>query len=236
MSRIIDEISVFLPAYNEEKNVKKTTHEVLEVLKKIASKWELIIVNDGSKDKTGEISDQLAKSHPRISVIHHQPNRGYGGALKSGFSHAKYKWVSFMDIDGQFDFSEITEFIAVQKQTQADIVCGIRQQRADPFLRVIFTFVWSKLLPKLIFNLQVTDYSCGFKLLRREVFQQVQPLIGEEKVTQIEMLVKAQRLGLKFAEVKVHHYPRFSGRQTGADFKVIMKSIIDLLKLWSQLR
>jgi glycosyltransferase involved in cell wall biosynthesis len=233
---MIDELSVFLPAYNEEGNIRKVSLSVISVLKKIALKWELIIVDDGSADRTGEIADQLAAKDKHIKVVHHQPNQGYGGALKSGYQKAAYSWVAFMDSDGQFDFSEISKFIEIQKKTDADIVCGIREHRADSLLRQLFTFVWSKLLPRLIFNLQVTDYSCGFKLIRKEVYRKVLPLIGEEKVTQIEMLVKAQRLGCKFAEVRVGHYPRQAGRQTGADFKVIAKSVYDLLKLWSQLR
>ena len=113
---------------------------------------------------------------------------------------------------------------------------GIRMRRADSIVRRLYTFVWSKLLPRILLGLKVTDYSCGFKLIRKQVFDSVQPLVGEEKVTQIEMLTKAQRKGYKFAEVGVHHYPRKFGHQTGADLKVITKSIVDLGKLWWQLR
>lgn len=236
MGRIIDEISVFLPAYNEEGNIQKVSQDVISVLKNIASKWELIIVDDGSTDKTGKIASRMAKNDKHIQVVSHHPNRGYGGALKSGYNKAKYPWVAFMDSDGQFDFAEITKFIQIQKETGADLVCGIRSHRADSPLRQLFTLVWSKLLPRLIFNLRVTDYSCGFKFIKKQVYDQVQPLVGEEKVTQIEMLIKAQRAGFKFAEVKVNHYPRQAGRQTGADLKVITKSIFDLIKLWTQLR
>jgi len=103
-------------------------------------------------------------------------------------------------------------------------------------MRKLFTWGWSIVLPRLLFGLNVTDYSCGFKMIKKEVFNKVQPLIGEEKVTQIEMLVKAQRMGFKFAEVKVDHYPRKHGEQTGADLKVVFKSVKDLIKLWKQLR
>ena len=92
------------------------------------------------------------------------------------------------------------------------------------------------MLPRLFWGLTVRDYSCGFKLIRRKVFEEVQPLIGEEKVTQIEMFVKAKKLGFKFAEVGVRHYKRLFGKQTGADFKVVVKSFIDLFKLWQKLR
>ena len=236
MTKLINELSVFFPTYNEEKNINKVVADTKKVLLKIADKWEIIIVEDGSKDKTPQISDNIAKTDKRIRVIHHKPNRGYGGALKTGFSKAKYEWVAFTDSDGQFDFSEITKFIKKQKETDADLVLGIRKHRADPFIRKLFTFVWSKLLPRILLGLKVTDYSCGFKLIRKKVYNSVLPLVGEEKVTQIEMLTKAHREGFKFAEVKVNHYPRKFGHQTGADMKVILRSVRDLLKLWLQLR
>jgi glycosyltransferase involved in cell wall biosynthesis len=236
MKNIINELSVFFPAYNEEKNIELTVTSAKRVLENVAGKWEIIIVNDGSKDATGNIADKLAGSNKNIKVIHHNPNRGYGGALKTGYENAKYDWVAFADSDGQFDFADIAKFIKKQKETGADLVLGIRTNRADSALRKLFTFVWSKLLPRLLLGLKVTDYSCGFKLVRKEVYEKVQPLVGEEKVTQIEMLTKAQRLGYKFAEVGVGHYPRKHGQQTGADLKVVTKSVQDLLKLWLQLR
>jgi glycosyltransferase involved in cell wall biosynthesis len=233
---VISELSVFFPSYNEEKNVKKTVLDAKKVLEKFAEKWEIIIVDDGSKDKTGEIADSLSKKYKNIQVVHHKPNRGYGGALKSGFNAAKYSWVAFTDADGQFDFAEITKFIQKQNETGADLILGIRKQRSDSTMRKLFTFVWSRLIPKILFGMKVTDYSCGFKLIKKRVYEEVLPLVGEEKVTQIEMLVKAQRKGFQFAEVGVSHYPRVFGHNTGADLKVVTKSISDLFKLWLQLR
>jgi len=233
MVKIIDRISVFFPAYNEEGNIEKTVVDAKEILKNIASSWEIIIVNDGSKDKTLEVSKKLSKEDKRIRVISHSVNRGYGGALKSGYEASKYPWVAFADSDGQFDFSEIKKFIA--KGKKADLVLGYRLERADPFMRKVFTWGW-KLFPRFMFGLKVRDYSCGFWLMKKKVFDSIQPLVGEEKVTKIEMLVKAKRMGYKFAEVGVHHYPRKFGKQTGADIKVVVKSIIDLFSLWLKLR
>lgn len=237
MKKIIREISFFLPAYNEEENIEKSVMDVKTILEKIAQEYEVIIVDDGSKDKTGKIADGLSrKFRSKIKVVHHKPNRGYGGALKSGFEASRFEWVAFADSDGQFDYSEIVKFIEEQKATGADLVLGIRGQRADSMIRKLFTLVWSKILPRILLGLKVTDYSCGFKLIRKQVYEKVQPLIGEEKVTQIELLTKAQRAGFKFSEIKIKHLPRVYGHQTGADIKVIMKSIRDLLKLWYQLR
>jgi glycosyltransferase involved in cell wall biosynthesis len=233
MLKKVDALSVFFPAFNEEGNIESTVLKAKKVLVKVAQKWEIIIVDDGSTDKTAEIADKLAKSDSRISVVHHKPNRGYGGALKTGFKKAKYEWVAFSDSDGQFDFGEISKFLAFKDQ--ADLVLGYRLKRADPFSRKLFTFGW-KTLARILLGLKAKDYSCGFKLIKKEVFEEVQPLVGEEKVTQIEFLVKARKKGFRFAEVGVHHYPRLKGKQTGAKLSVVIKSVLDLFKLWQKLR
>lgn len=231
----ITEISVFFPTYNEEKNIESVVKKTKKVLEKKFDEWEIIIVNDGSKDKTKKVAQKLAKGDKRIRLINHKENKGYGGALKTGFKSAEYKWVAFTDSDGQFDFSEIEKFIEKQEKTKADLVLGYRLKRADSLLRRLGGVAWA-ILPVLFWGLSVRDYSCGFKLIKKEVFDEVQPLVGEEKVTQIELFVKAKRAGFKFAEVGVNHYPRKHGKQTGADLKVVAKSFVDLFKLWLVLR
>lgn len=226
------ELSVFLPAYNEEENIKKVVTGTASVLKKIAKSWEVIVVDDGSQDKTAEIVKRLSQKDPRIRVISHPVNRGYGGALKTGFSESRYPWVAFMDSDGQFDFSEIRKFLSYTKK--ADLVLGYRMNRADSLLRKIYTFGWL-IIARILLGLDARDYSCGFKLIKKKVFEAVKPLEAEEKVTQIEFLVKAKRQGFAFAEVGVSHFPRKAGQPTGANLKVVVKSIIDLFKLWRQL-
>jgi glycosyltransferase involved in cell wall biosynthesis len=233
MAKLIQEISIFFPTYNEEENIEKTVRDAKKVLQEIAEKWEIIIVNDGSKDKSLEIAQKLKKEDKRIRIVNHKVNKGYGGALKSGFRAAKYEWVAFADSDGQFKFSEISKLI--EKTDKADLILGYRLSRADSIFRKLFTFGWA-LIPRIIFGMKVRDYSCGFKLIKKKVFEDIQPLVGEEKVTQIEMLVKAKRMGFKFAEVGVHHYPRKYGSQTGANIKVVLRSVLDLIKLWKKLR
>ena len=233
MAKKIKAISVFFPAYNEEVNIEKTVRQARKVLLQIANKWEILIINDGSTDKTGQVAAKLRREDKRIDVINHPINQGYGAALKSGFSNARYPWVAFTDSDGQFNFSEIKKFLPLMKNS--DLILGYRLNRADSFFRKIYTFVWGK-IPVVLWGLKVKDYSCGFKLIKKKVFDAVQPLVGEEKVTQIEMLVKAKRKGFKFAEIGVRHYPRKYGAQTGANIKVVVKSITDLFKLWKKLR
>lgn len=233
MAQKIAQLSVFFPTYNEEGNISDVVLRAKSVLVKTASKWEIIIVNDGSHDNTRKIAHRLAKKDKRIHLVNHAQNKGYGGALKTGFKTAQYEWVAFTDSDGQFDFSEIKKFIA--KKDTADLILGYRIKRADSFLRKIYTFGWN-ILARALLDLRVKDYSCGFKMIKKEVFTAVQPLVGEEKVTQIEFLVKARRLGFRFAEIGVGHYPRQSGQQTGAKLKVVFKSIADLFKLYWVLR
>ena len=227
------QISLFFPAYNEEKNIRITVEKALDFLSKISSKFEIIVVDDGSGDKTAEVVKKIAEEDEKIKLVSHKKNRGYGGTLKTGFESAKYPLVAFADSDGQFDISELKFFL--DKIDEADLVLGFRLNRADSFVRKITTFGW-KTLARILLGLDVKDYSCGFKLIKKEVYKAVLPLVGEEKVTQIELLVKAKRLGFKISEVGVHHYPRRFGSQTGANLKVVLKSVTDLFKLWWRLK
>lgn len=234
MMRQIDSLSVFFPAFNEEENIEKTVKKTLEVMKNLQlKKYEIIVVNDGSSDKTADRVAEIASKDNHVRLVNHDKNRGYGGALKTGFEEAKYDWVAFADSDGQFDFNEIKQFL--DKTDRTDLILGFRINRADSYIRKVTTFGW-KIIARLLMGLNVKDYSCGFKLIKKEVYKAVLPLKGEEKVTQIEMLVKAKRLGFRFIEVGVRHYPRRFGKQTGANIKVVARSIIDLLKLWWKIR
>ena len=231
---LISELSVFFPAYNEEKNIRNTVLKAKKVLNKIASNWEIIIVNDGSKDRTGEIAGKLSRQEGRVRVINHSPNRGYGAALKSGFYGSKYPWIAFTDSDGQFDFLEIAKFISTQKKTNADLVIGYYLKRSVPFYRKINTFLW-ELVVFLLFGLKVRDIDCGFKLVSKRVIEKIPKLESERGAfISSEFLIKARAGGFKIVEVGVHHYPA-QRKGTGADLNVIIKSFIDLLRLWQKL-
>jgi glycosyltransferase involved in cell wall biosynthesis len=225
-------LSVFLPAYNEEDSIATTVENVVKVLKELKIEWEVLVINDGSKDQTAEVVKKLGKKYPNVKLVNHEVNKGYGRALKTGFSSARYPWVAFVDSDGQFDFEEIKKLIA--KTDEADVILGYRLNRADPFQRRIFTWGW-KMLAMALLGLNVRDYSCGFKLIKKKVIEDISPIESEEKVTQIEMLIKAKKKGYKFAEVGVHHYPRTAGVPTGANMSVVLKSFADILRLWQNL-
>lgn len=230
----LSELSVFFPAYNEEANITKTVEEAAKVLPQVASKYEIIIIDDGSRDKTGEIADQLAKENEFIRVIHHHTNQGYGASLKSGFYNSRYSWIACTDSDGQFDFSEITNFL--KRAGETDLVVGFRLNRQDPSPRKLFGWGWTK-LANILLGISVKDVDCGFKLVKKKVIEQI-PKLESSRGGMIspELLAKAKKEGFKIAEVGVHHYPRKIGQQSGADLKVIINSFADLIKLWWKIR
>ncbi|HNP89635.1 MAG: Undecaprenyl-phosphate 4-deoxy-4-formamido-L-arabinose transferase [Microgenomates group bacterium ADurb.Bin219] len=227
----LKELSLFLPCYNEEENLKNTVEKAVPVLKKVAEKYELIIVNDGSKDNTGKIASDLAKKFDFIKVINHSPNRGYGAALKSGMYSSKYEWITFIDSDGQFDFSEISGFIEKQEKTGADLVIGYYLKRAVPFYRIMGSKIW-ELAVWTLFGMKVKDTDCGFKLFRKKVVQTIPKLEAERgPFISSEFLIKAKRAGFKMVEIGVHHYPRQAGQETGSSLKVIISGLSDLIRL-----
>jgi len=229
-SKAISELSVFFPAYNEEENLESTVKKAQKVLQKIAKKWEIIIINDGSKDNTAQVADKLAK-HKNVSVIHHSPNRGYGGAFKSGLYGSRYNWIAFTDSDGQFDFSEIVNFIKKRDESNADVVVGYYKKRQVKKSIILTSKMWEWLV-YFLFGLHVRDIDCGFKLISKEVVDSI-PRLQSERGAFIssEFLIKAKKQGFKIVEIPVTHYPRVGGAPTGRNLDVIVQSFLDLFKL-----
>lgn len=227
-------LSVFFPCINEEGNVEDTVNKAEEVLRKLNLKYEIIVVDDGSTDRTGQIADKLAEKNPHIRVIHHQKNLGYGEALKSGFYNARYEAIVYTDGDGQFDFAEITKFL--EKIDDCDLVIGYRIKRRDPFIRILFKEGWRMSL-LAFFGLTLKDVDCGFKMVRRKVLEQIPHLESTRgAMINAELAIKTKVGGFKIAEVGVTHYPRTAGKPTGANLRVILKSYVDLLRLWWKLK
>lgn len=236
MVKIIDELSVFLPTYNEEGNIKDVVSDVKKVLAEVAGKWEILIVNDGSTDETERIAAKLSTEDPRIKLINHEKNEGYGASLKTGFYNSKYKWVSFIDSDGQFDFSEISNFIQKQKETNADLVIGYYQKRRVSLSKIITSKVWECVV-FIMFGLKVKDIDCGFKLVSRKVLESIPKLESARGAfISSELLIKSQKEGFKIVQIPVTHYPRIKGKGTGRNLNVVLRSFIDLFKLWKKLR
>ena len=225
-------ISIFFPAFNEEKNIQTTVSAALSVVSSIFDDFEIIIVDDGSSDRTAEIIDSLARSDARIKAVHHSINMGYGAAVRTGFANASKELVFYTDGDGQFDISEIKLLLPLLNE--ADLVIGYRIKRSDPFHRWLFAKLWGTFIA-ILFNIWVRDTDCAFKLIKRKVIQSLD-LKSNGAFISAELLIKAKKKGFKIKQVGVHHYPRKEGKQTGANIKVIMKAFYELFKLWRELR
>ncbi len=225
-------ISVFFPCYNEQDNVGRTAEQSLTVLKRLNADYEVIIVNDGSKDATGRIADEIAGRESRVKVVHHPTNRGYGAALQSGFRAAAKKLVFYTDGDGQFDINEMPALLPLIKKY--DIVSCYRINRQDNLIRRINAWCWTKLVCWL-FRMKVRDIDCAFKLYKREIFDNIK-MVSTGALIDTEVLARAVRKGYTITQKGVHHYPRTAGAQTGANLKVIFRAFKELFKLYDQIR
>lgn len=221
----MDSLSIIIPAYNEAANIIGVLQNVSATALELNMDYEIILVNDGSQDRTGILARELSSYIPNFRLVEHYPNRGYGGALKAGFAAAVKEWITFIPGDGQFDFSEIQRLI--DRASEADVICGYRANRQDPFLRKVNAFGWNTLI-QLLFGRLCRDIDCGFKLIRAEVLAQVN-LESDGAMVDTELLAGAKARGYRITEVPVTHLPRTAGESTGADLKVIFKAFRDLL-------
>jgi glycosyltransferase involved in cell wall biosynthesis len=227
----ISELSIFFPFWNEEKNVKRVTENAIAIAKEVSDRWEIILVDDGSTDKTLEEAKNIARGNRNIRVISHKPNRGYGAALKAGFEASKYKYVVFADGDGQFDFSEISLLIDAIRGN--DLAIGFRKKRHDEkiLIRLLLMYLL-KIWDFVLFRFLVKDIDCGFKLFKKDALEKITPLRSEGAMITTEILAKAKARNLKIAEVGVHHFPRKYGKQSGANLQVIVRAVIESFILW----
>ena len=229
-------LSIVLPAYNEEANVERAVEQVSAVARQLGMEYEIILVNDGSADRTGEIGHELEGRIPNYRLVEHYPNRGYGGSLKAGFEAATKELIAFVPADNQFDFGEIAALL--EALDGADIVSGYRARREDHFVRKLNAFGWNTLV-SLLFGRLCSDIDCGFKLFRREILRHV-TVESNGAMIDTEFLAGAKARGYRIADVPVTHLPRVGGEATGANFKVIAKAFRDLalfrLRLSRELR
>jgi glycosyltransferase involved in cell wall biosynthesis len=225
-------ISVIFPAYNEEENIAKAVEQAIHCLKPLFEDWEILIVNDGSRDRTGEIIDRLAESNPRLVALHHAGNRGYGAALRYGIQKARKELIFFCDSDLQFHLTEL--LLLLTWIEQYDIVIGYRAPRKDPFHRKLNAFGWRTAV-RFLLGLKVKDIDCAFKLFRQSVFRMIQ-IDAVGAMVNTDILVQATRTGFKVKEVPVTHFPRLNGKATGANLKVILKAFKELFRLYFKLR
>lgn len=225
--QVLPGISVFFPCYNEEANVKNTTMAALRAMENLSCEFEIIIVDDGSQDRTGEIADSLASNIPRVRAVHNKPNLGYGGALQRGFREATLPLVFYTDGDGQFDFGELEMLLPLLDQY--DIISAYRLDRKESLVRRFNSFAWTTLV-NMVFGLRVRDIDCAFKLFPRKLFDQIE-MKSMGALIDAEVLARATRLGYSIGQIGVHHFPRLAGEQTGANLRVILRAFKELFVL-----
>lgn len=229
-------LSVFFPTYNEEANIKRTVVSAVRVLRGLRADYEVLIIDDGSKDKTGEVADRLAKGDKRIRVIHHRPNRGYGGALISGFYNARKELIAFSDGDGQFDFAEVTKFLPLLSEN--DMVIGYRIKRAEGWKRQLIAQalrVWDL----IFFGIWFKDIDCAFKIIKKRSLAKLSRLKTNTAMINTELLVKAEKAGLKIAEVPVTHLADRGDkkrREGGGHPRIILRAVKGTFDLKQSLR
>jgi len=224
-------LSIVVPAYNEEENVEQAIQRISAVAQTLGIDYEIILVNDGSRDRTGEIGAALEGRVPHYRLVQHFPNRGYGGALKAGFAVATKDLIAFIPADNQFDFAEIRPLLAALDR--ADIVSGYRVNRQDSPLRKLNAFGWNVLV-RLLFGHLCRDIDCGFKVFKRDVLQAVH-LESDGAMIDTELLAGARARGYRIAEVPVTHLPRVAGSPTGANPRVILRAFRDLIRFRQRL-
>ncbi|MGD8786610.1 MAG: glycosyltransferase family 2 protein [Phycisphaerales bacterium] len=225
-------ISIFFPCYNECDNLERVVKQALVTLEGLDGDFEIIIVDDGSRDGTGKIADDIAGENDRIKVAHHQTNLGYGAALQTGFKMATKRFVFYTDGDGQFDMNEMPALLPLMERY--DIVSCYRLDRKDNLIRKINGWCWTKLVCRL-FGMKIRDIDCAFKLFKREIFDNIK-LVSTGALIDTEVLARALRKGYLITQTGVHHYPRSAGMQTGANLRVILRAFKELFKLWRQIR
>lgn len=226
------ELSLVFPAHDEEANLPALLDAAVAVGERCVASFEVVVVDDGSSDATAQRVRERARDDPRVGLVQHEANRGYGAALRSGLRAARGAFVFFSDADRQFDLDEIT--LLLDRRDEADVVAGYRVTRRDPWPRRVLASIGSALARRAL-GVPVRDVNCAFKLFRREVLDSME-LHSNGASINAEILARAVRDGRRIVEVPVHHRPRMAGRQSGASPRVLGRLAIESLRLWRSLR
>lgn len=225
-------LSIFFPAYNDGGTIASMVVSALLTARELTPDHEVIVVNDGSSDATPRILDELARMYPPVRIVHHEVNRGYGGALRTGFEQARKPYVFYTDGDAQYDPTEMA-LLWERMADDVDLVNGYKISRSDPLHRIIIGRIYHHAV-KLLFGLTVRDVDCDFRLMRTAIFDRVR-LTKSSGVICLELMKKIQDAGFRIAEVPVHHYHRAYGKSQFFNFRRIWRTGIDVLKLWIEL-
>jgi glycosyltransferase involved in cell wall biosynthesis len=222
-------LSIFFPAYNDSGTIASLVITALRTARRLTPDYEVIVINDGSADGTAGILDELARTYPEVRVIHHEHNRGYGGALRSGFASATRELIFYTDGDAQYDPAEM-EMLWRRFNADVDLVNGYKISRSDPLHRIVIGRIYHHTV-RLMFGLTVRDVDCDFRMMRRSIFEKVQ-LEKTSGVICLEMMKKITDAGFRIAEVPVHHYHRAYGKSQFFNFGRLFRTAIDVYKLW----
>jgi glycosyltransferase involved in cell wall biosynthesis len=225
-------LSIFFPAYNDAGTIASLALVAHMTARKVTDDHEVIVVNDASPDHTGELLDEMARTYPWLRVVHHPANRGYGGALRSGFAAASKDLVFYTDGDAQYDPREMLKLFAAFSP-EVDFVNGIKIARSDPFHRKVIGRLYHTFV-KTMFGLRLQDVDCDFRLMRRSIFDKV-ALTRSSGVICVELMKKVQDHGFRIAEVPVNHYHRAYGRSQFFNFARVGRTLVDLVRLWGEL-
>jgi len=225
-------LTVFFPAYNDSGTIATMVVSAVLAAGRLTSDFEVIVINDGSRDGTPRIVDELARVYPQVRVIHHPVNRGYGGALRSGFAGATKEWIFYTDGDAQYDPSEMAD-LWVRRGPGVDMVNGYKISRSDPLHRIMIGRLYHHTV-RLLFGLKVRDVDCDFRLMRRAIFDRVH-LTRSSGVICLEMMKKIQDAGFTIVEAPVHHYHRAYGKSQFFNVRRVARTGVDVLTLWWEL-
>ena len=225
-------LSIFFPAYNDAGTIASLALVAHMTARTLTDDYEVIVVEDGSPDHTGELLDEMAKSFPWLKVVHHGTNRGYGGALRTGFQTASKDLVFYTDGDAQYDPREMT-LLFEALSPEVDFVNGYKIGRSDPLHRIVIGRVYHWFV-RTMFRLHLRDVDCDFRLMRRRVFEKV-VLTRSSGVICVELMKKVQDHGFRLAQVPVHHYHRTYGKSQFFNFPRVARTLADLVRLWWEL-
>lgn len=221
-------ISIVLPCYNERENIADAVSDVASWFHSRSLQGEIIVVDDGSKDGSLGVLEALRQKYPLLKIVHHEKNQGYGLAVRSGCDAATTEWIAFMDSDGQFHADDLDRLIALTKEYP--FVTGRRRRRADSLLRNTFGKVLGS-MNVLVLGLWVRDVNCGMKIFRCDIWKDIRPTYGVEKLFNTEMFLRLKYRHIPWTQVDVPHYPRLHGAQTGGSVRVIIRMFKELWNL-----